>query len=226
MKRGPVALVLAPGAPPMLARLDLDARAASTELHQIIGGDLETIGGGDWCAYLDEEGRRHQRPDNAVADTLARALGWQPAYPEDHLCGVVVFLGRARDRETDVPERLLRCFGMDADDADAVPQEKARLRLRVYVDGDIADETWLPDPHNPDGGKKVGDRHKAITDAAERDGKLWLIEFYDPDEPDETAAYRRMGTDTRMMTMPVIVSGSPLTAQVVIGGGPPPHTAN
>ena len=45
-----------------------------------------------------------------------------------------------------MPERILRMAGMHAGhvpDPDAPPQ-RVRLRMRVYVEGKIVDEIWLP----------------------------------------------------------------------------------
>jgi hypothetical protein len=214
---GPLALVVPPNGPARIERLD--AANAAAELHALVDGDLEVIVGGDWCAYLDEHYLRHERPGNASADHIARVLGWQ-SHPSEYLCGTVVFLGRNRHRETDVPERILRMAGMQAG-SPPTPGKRAelRLRLRVYVDGEIADETWLPGDV-PNAGKDAGHRHRAITDAANAAGKLWLVELYDPAEPEETA-YMRYGTDRRGMVLPLLLLGDDLTMHP-----PPQHTDN
>jgi hypothetical protein len=205
---GPLALVVPPDGPARIERLD--AANAAAELHALVDGDLEVIVGGDWCAYLDEHYQRHERRGNANADHLARALGWQ-SHPSEYLCGTVVFLGRNRHREIDVPERILRMAGMQAGSAPTTEREPQpmRLRLRVWVDGELADETWLPGDV-PHAGKDAGHRHRALTEAADAAGKLWLVELFDPSEP-ETTAYMRYGTDRRGMVLPLLLLGDDLT---------------
>jgi hypothetical protein len=217
---GPVALVVEPYGPARLIRLDEGARAAE-QLHQLVDGDLEVIVGGDWCAYVDEQYDAKGKPGNANADEIARALGWR-GHPIDYLCGTVVFLGRNRSREIDVPDRILRMAGMRA--GSATPPTgpvEIRLRLRVYVDGKLADEQWLPGD-TPNVGKDAGHRHREITEQATRDGLLWLVEMFDPNEPEATA-YMRYGTDRRGMVLPLLVLGDEPPQR---GGDLPAHTPN
>lgn len=78
-----------------------------------------------------------------------------------------------------------------------------RLRFRIYVDGQLAAETWL-DCLDADASELAGfaaEIHAEITNAADRAGRKWLTEVYDPDQP-EDRAYLRFGTDTRGMTEP------------------------
>jgi hypothetical protein len=56
------------------------------------GGWLEAVSGGDWVAYLDEEGKLKRLPVNVPASALARALGWPVG---DVMCGTVMFVGPA-----------------------------------------------------------------------------------------------------------------------------------
>jgi hypothetical protein len=84
-----------------------------------------------------------------------------------------------------------------------------RLRFRVYVGGHIAVEDWLPT--SPDGeigpdGAELAKAHRAVCDQAEAEGKRWLVELYDPSEPEEDA-YMRFGTDTGGMVLPIAVIG-------------------
>jgi hypothetical protein len=82
-----------------------------------------------------------------------------------------------------------------------------RLRFRVRVDGEIVAEDWLPSREwegRADSGEQLAQRHKAICEAAEDDGKRWQIEVYDPDVP-EAEAYLRFGTDQAGMVLPVHV---------------------
>jgi hypothetical protein len=73
------------------------------------GGDLEAIGGPDWNAYFDEEGKLKGLPVNRAADLLARRLGWD-SLPGDVLVGPVVFLGPPDEDgvDTSAPEELVR----------------------------------------------------------------------------------------------------------------------
>jgi|HubBroStandDraft_6_1064221.scaffolds.fasta_scaffold33187_7 hypothetical protein len=87
-----------------------------------------------------------------------------------------------------------------------------RLRFRVYVDGEIADESWVGVGSDVDG-EQLALKHRALCDAASDHGQLWLIEVYDPGEP-EHAAYYRFGTDPAGMVLPITL------------GGPPPPNAN
>jgi len=81
-----------------------------SRLNGLVGGYIEAIAksGGDWVAYINEEGKLHGLPFNTQADAMARALGF-PFMDGDHLVGTVVFLGRAPGDpdEHDVPEHVL-----------------------------------------------------------------------------------------------------------------------
>jgi hypothetical protein len=112
---GPTALIVNPDGSALLVVLPADERETADAIHAIVGGDLEGIIGPDWCAYLDEDYLRHERPANSIADHLARQLGWI-AHPADYLCGSVVFLGRRGSRETDVPMHVLAFAGVPIQD--------------------------------------------------------------------------------------------------------------
>jgi Domain of unknown function (DUF3846) len=60
--------------------------------QQLVGGNIESIGGEDWYAYLNEEGKLLGLPFNPLADRLADMLGWRGLFG-DLLVGPVVFLG-------------------------------------------------------------------------------------------------------------------------------------
>lgn len=78
-----------------------------------------------------------------------------------------------------------------------------RIRFRVYIDQKLADETWV-DASNPDVHALVdtiSDRHVDLTLQAEADGKLWMIEMFDPAAPTDQA-HSRWGTDPRGMVDP------------------------
>lgn len=94
-----------------------------------------------------------------------------------------------------------------------------RMRLRFYVDGTLADETWvdITSPAYRAQITAVRLRHETLAAAADATGKVWLAELYDPDQPDETA-YIRFGTDQAGMIDP-----APLVLDLP---RPPPHTMN
>lgn len=78
-----------------------------------------------------------------------------------------------------------------------------RMRIRVWVDAKLTEELWL-DAGNPDWERitdAARDRHQAITDRADRDGLVWLVEMFDPDLP-PGEAYVRVGTDQAGMVSP------------------------
>lgn len=78
-----------------------------------------------------------------------------------------------------------------------------RLRFRIYIAGRLVEECWL-DVLNPDRNEivdRMRDRHEQMVQVAEREGKLWMIETFDPAEPEEQA-YHRVGTDTGGMVDP------------------------
>jgi hypothetical protein len=77
-------------------------------LQGLVGGDIEAIGGTDWTAYLNEEGKLAGLPANPRAGRLADALGWT-FLPGDFLVGPVVFCGGVDSNgdETPVTERVL-----------------------------------------------------------------------------------------------------------------------
>lgn len=75
--------------------------------------------------------------------------------------------------------------------------------MRVWVSGVLVDETWV-DTSNPDSlqiGETMQARHMALTDRAEREGKVWLVEVFDPAKP-AGQAYLRFGTDEAGMVAP------------------------
>jgi hypothetical protein len=81
--------------------------------------------------------------------------------------------------------------------------EDPRLRFRVWVAAVLVEEVWLDatDPLDRARIDGVRDRHMAIADAAEADGKLWLVEVYDPALGQ--FGYMRFGTDTAGMVDPL-----------------------
>lgn len=71
-----------------------------------------------------------------------------------------------------------------------------RIRFRVWVSGALIEDVWL-DSTNPDSEEifeAMQERHVAITNLADGEGKPWMVEVFDPAQPAETA-YWRVGTD-------------------------------
>jgi hypothetical protein len=109
--QGALALVIRPivtqGAA-ALVRLPASELAASTMIHDLIGGYYEAIGGADWIAYTAEDERHF--PDgllpNLHADALARVLGFGFT-GGDYAKGTLVFLGRRGAGNADVPQRII-----------------------------------------------------------------------------------------------------------------------
>lgn len=111
IRPGPLALVVHEDGSAELLRLP--GPGAGTMLAAIqgtVGGFIEAVAtaGGDWVAYINEEGKAHGLRHNIQADALCRALGF-PFMNGDYLVGPAVFLGRDGDDpdETDVPRRVL-----------------------------------------------------------------------------------------------------------------------
>jgi hypothetical protein len=107
--RGTLALVIRPEVvEAALVHLPADELAASTMIHELIGGYFEAIGGPDWIAYTAEDERHFPAglAVNVQADAIARVLGfhWQPG---DYAKGVLVFLGRRGVVNVDVPQRVV-----------------------------------------------------------------------------------------------------------------------
>lgn len=69
-----------------------------------------------------------------------------------------------------------------------------RLRIRLYVDGQLADEVWIDarDPGHHAQTDAAQDRHMALAAAAHRAGQSWCMEAFDPAEPPHRA-YIRFG---------------------------------
>lgn len=78
----------------------------------------------------------------------------------------------------------------------------SRLRLRLYVDAQLADETWLDVATIKSAIMTL--IYRAATDIADERGLLWLIELHDPD-PHAPRPYQRFGTDRRGMVAPLAV---------------------
>jgi hypothetical protein len=79
-----------------------------------------------------------------------------------------------------------------------------RLRFRIYVEGEIADEEWIDTtaPGRQDAVDALMARQLDIAHAAQADGELWMVEVFDPEQP-EHQAYARFGTDKRGMILPI-----------------------
>jgi hypothetical protein len=82
-----------------------------------------------------------------------------------------------------------------------------RLRFRVFVDGQLAAQTWI-DCSAPNAQRQMDTAkamHLEIVNRAVAAGKVWLTEVYDPELPDEEA-YTRFGTDRNGMVLPAEVT--------------------
>lgn len=221
---GPRALIVEPNGSTALVTLPAEPAAMAAAIHEAIGGYLCCpVAGGDWVAYAAEEAAERNEPPNFVADTIARQLGGWHRGPGPILLGVIVFLGRSGPNEVDVPERLWSIA-----DPGARPQPRRpvmRLRMRLYIDGEVADETWIgqhdPEPGKPHGphvdGATIAARHREQVERAEAAGQSWQVEAYDPTAPDGEQ-YFRFGNDAAGMVTPIaIIPGPP---------GHPPQSAN
>jgi hypothetical protein len=80
------------------------------------------------------------------------------------------------------------------------------MRFRLYVAGEVKDETWL----NVDGPEvaanfaAVNHRHHDLIVWAERARLPWMTEVYNPAAP-EGQQYARVGTDADGMVQPMVV---------------------
>lgn len=61
------------------------------------------------------------------------------------------------------------------------------FRTRILIDGVIQAEDWT----TLNNAAEISARHVAIAEQAHREGKLYVVEMYDPD----TDRYTRFGTD-------------------------------
>lgn len=79
------------------------------KLREVVGGWIELIGGDDWYAAVDEEGRLKGLDPNMPGTLMARHFGWSNG---EVLVGPVVFFGKrfvgGEDgwAEADLPERI------------------------------------------------------------------------------------------------------------------------
>jgi hypothetical protein len=72
-------------------------------LQKLVAGNIESIAGRDWHAYLNDEGSR--LPQNDRAEVLIREAG---IYLDDALNGTAVFLGHGpHGEETSAPSHLI-----------------------------------------------------------------------------------------------------------------------
>lgn len=77
------------------------------------------------------------------------------------------------------------------------------LRVKIWVDGELVVEGTLTD-FNVDG---LAREHIEVCVAADRAGKLWLVDVFDP-EASPDAAHLRFGTDRDGMVDPQFLSSS------------------
>jgi hypothetical protein len=107
---GPLALVVHPAGVGTLARLSEFPMVAAQVISEVVGGNLEglAVAGGDWCAYINEDGGELGLAPNPLADAMARVLRY-PFMHGDYLKGVAVFLGVTPGdaAEHDVPQYVI-----------------------------------------------------------------------------------------------------------------------
>jgi hypothetical protein len=208
---GPRALIVSPSGSAALVTLPAEPAAMAAAIHEAVGGYFGApVAGDDWVAYAAEDPDPGE-PANVLADIIAGQLrGRSGVGPL--LIGVVVFLGRDGSQEVDVPMRMLGLA-----DPGARPEPTGpRLRMRVYVDGEVAREDWIGAGSTIDGAQLAAE-HADITEAAAARGSVWQVEIYDPTAPDGEQ-YHRYGTDQAGMVLPMaIIPGPP---------GYPPQSAN
>lgn len=84
----------------------------------------------------------------------------------------------------------------------------SRLRVRVFIGGQLADEAWI-DAGAPDALIQVdwvNERHLAMVQAAHAGGQPWLVELHDAGRPPDDCCLR-IGTDTEGMIAPLPAAG-------------------
>jgi hypothetical protein len=88
-------------------------------------------------------------------------------------------------------------------------RDTSRLRIRLWIDGELRDETWIDaaDPFALLAADFARRAHEVLVAAADRDGIPWLTEVYDPSAP-EDRAYFRVGSDHDGMVYPVPINGA------------------
>lgn len=207
---GPRALIVAPNGSAALVTMPAEPAAMAAAIHEAVGGYFGApVAGADWVAYAAADPEPGE-PANVVAGLIAGMIGG--GRPGPMLIGVVVFIGRDGSQEVDVPARLL---GL-ADRGTRPEPTGPRLRMRVYVDGEVAREDWIGAGSTIDGAQLAAE-HADITEAASDRGSVWQIEIYDPTAPDGEQ-YHRYGTDRAGMVLPTaVIPGPP---------GYPPQSAN
>jgi hypothetical protein len=123
---GPIALVVWPQGFAELRRLPASDITQADILHEAVGGYLESIGPGEWIAFLNTDGKEQGLKPNLHADALARALGWTFRVG-DYLVGAAVFASRDGTAIGDCPQRvvdLVRTAGIPVRiSGEAVPRE-------------------------------------------------------------------------------------------------------
>lgn len=101
-----------------------------------------------------------------------------------------------------------------------------RLRLRIYVDGEIADESWVGEGPDTVDGRLVAELHAGICNAATAAGRLWVMEAYDPND----GSYERIGPGveqqsdllTGMIATITPLDDEPLAILIIRPAWPPP----
>lgn len=76
-------------------------------------------------------------------------------------------------------------------------------RTRLFIAGELVDEAWIDtSATNADAMTRMAsERQSSLVAKADEEGRLWLLELYDPGLP-EVNAYQRFGTDALGMVKP------------------------
>lgn len=76
-----------------------------------------------------------------------------------------------------------------------------RMRWRVWIAGELVSTTWI-DTTDADAADQVDKLRKLHQRMCLSSGLPWMVELYDPAEP-EVSAFLRFGTDDSLMQMPL-----------------------
>jgi len=184
--------------------------AAAADVIELCGGGRVALAAGDpasprrWdAAACGPAGERVTAGGHPGPAEAAEALAAVLVSGTTCRCGRPAFLAVPAAA---VPDGV--CAWQRAEGGWTPPCPEARnalLRLRLIVDGQVRDETWIGT--DPAGIDEAARRHQQRAEAAARAGLPWLVEVYDPDAPPEEA-YMRLGTDTGRMLVPVKFDGT------------------
>lgn len=88
----------------------------------------------------------------------------------------------------------------DVDDFADVPDRpnEASLLVRVWIDAELVRAEWLTEVD----ARLLSEVHTDQVALADREGKLWLVDVWDPEAPADHD-HLRFGTDTAGMVAPI-----------------------